>query len=369
MCEVGRQVVRELFEVGAFSIVSRTGGCTSEMLRVCLDDHEALLLPSAVEDFARHRSPESIFNCFTMATMTALQKPEGGIRGIAVSTSFHRLVAKTMAKQFMTDVEHHDPEMTVLSIDGIAAYDHVYRSSIPKLHEIPSLRSMLPFDRKTYARASTYWWSDEDGVSHGIGQYEGEEQGDFLMPLLFSLATMRWQKSKNSLFDGEFPFLDDVYVMARGCSTSANSTSGNSTSRQLAEVEIGRSRTDGVCSVSSCFSFFFSCFCLPFTFSFSSSSYSSDSSFCFCSVSVFCPQKLEPCTLKPSAAFRWTRLRSPPLDLPSSSAGPPPSAGPTLRWTPPPLDRPKFRPFLPSPAPIFALSLSLGVFSWNFGGV
>ena len=36
---------------------------------------------------------------------------------------------------------------------------------------------------------------------------------------------------------------------------------------------------------------------------------------------------------------------------------------------PPPPDLPKFRSFVPSPAPIFALSLSLGVFSLNFGGV
>ena len=175
-----------------------------------------------------------------------LQKPEGGIRGIATSTSFRRLVAKTMAKQFMTDVEQacapfqfalstragtdcvghavrvvtdHDPEMTVLSIDGIGAYDHVYRSSIlSKLHEIPSLRSMLPFVRKTYARASTYWWSDKDGVSHRIGQHQGGEQGDPLMPLLFSLAIHNaLAEVKEQLLDGEFlfAFLDDVYVLAK----------------------------------------------------------------------------------------------------------------------------------------------------------
>ena len=173
-----------------------------------------LLLTSAAEDFARTSVSEGNFNWFTMAT--ALQKPEGGIRGISTTTSFRRLVAKTMAKQFMTDVEQacapfqfalstragtdcvghavrvatdHDPEMTVFSIDGIGAYDHVSRSSIlSKLHEVPSLRSMLPFVRKTYARVSTYWRSDEDGVSHRIGQHEGGEQGDPLMLLLFSLV-------------------------------------------------------------------------------------------------------------------------------------------------------------------------------------
>ena len=86
----------------AFSGSPGPGGCSNEMLRVCSDDHEALLLLTSVaEDFARASVPESIFNCFTMASMTA---SEGGIRGIATSTSF-RLVAKTMAKQFMKDVE------------------------------------------------------------------------------------------------------------------------------------------------------------------------------------------------------------------------------------------------------------------------
>ena len=121
------------------------GGCTNEMLKVCLDNTEALhLLTSAAEDFARSSIPDCIFKAFTMATMTALQKPDGGIRGIATSTSFRRLVAKTLAKQFMSDVEKacapfqfalstragtdcvghavrvvtdDDPEMTVLSID------------------------------------------------------------------------------------------------------------------------------------------------------------------------------------------------------------------------------------------------------------
>ena len=125
------------------------GGCTNEMLKVCLDNTEALhLLTSAAEDFARSSVPDCIFEAFTMATMTALQKPDGGIRGIATSTSFRRLVAKTSAKQFMVDVEQacspfqfalstraatdcvgqavravtdQYPEMSVLSIDGIGS--------------------------------------------------------------------------------------------------------------------------------------------------------------------------------------------------------------------------------------------------------
>ena len=81
------------------------GGCTNEMLRVCLDDVETLaLLVSAAEDFARAETPD-VTRSFMLATMTALQKKDGGVRGIATGTSFRRLVAKTLARQFSAAVE------------------------------------------------------------------------------------------------------------------------------------------------------------------------------------------------------------------------------------------------------------------------
>ena len=112
--------------------------------------------------------------------MTALQKPDGGVRGIATGTSFRRLVAKTLARQFSKQVEttcapfqfalstragtdcvghairaltDADLTATVLSIDGIGAYDHVLRSAMmSKLFDVPCLRGLLPFVRATYAQ-------------------------------------------------------------------------------------------------------------------------------------------------------------------------------------------------------------------------
>ena len=76
------------------------------MLRVVLDDPEALfLLTAAAEDFARVDVPQCIFGAFMLATMTALQKREGGVRGVATGTSFRRSVAKTLTRQFMDQVE------------------------------------------------------------------------------------------------------------------------------------------------------------------------------------------------------------------------------------------------------------------------
>ena len=43
--------------------------------------------------------------CLMLATMSALEKRDGGVRGIATGTSFRRLVAKVLARQFSEQVE------------------------------------------------------------------------------------------------------------------------------------------------------------------------------------------------------------------------------------------------------------------------
>ena len=82
------------------------GGCSNEILRVCLDDTDTLLLlTAAAEDFARASVSGEVFRVFMLARMTALQKPDGGVRGIATGTVFRRLVAKTLARQHSEAVE------------------------------------------------------------------------------------------------------------------------------------------------------------------------------------------------------------------------------------------------------------------------
>ena len=49
------------------------GGCTNEMLRLCLDDPELVqLLFKAAEVCARARMPDTVMKAFMSATMTAL---------------------------------------------------------------------------------------------------------------------------------------------------------------------------------------------------------------------------------------------------------------------------------------------------------
>ena len=79
------------------------------------------------------------------------------------------------------------PEATVLSIDGVGAYDHVHRSAMmAKLRDTQSLQGLLPFVRSVYFRPSCYKWSTRN--CHDIHQHEGGEQGNSIMPLLCSLA-------------------------------------------------------------------------------------------------------------------------------------------------------------------------------------
>ena len=63
-----------------------------------------------------------------------------GLNGVRVGeTSSRRLVAKTPAPIWESEA---DAEATVLSIDGIGAYDHVHRSAmLNKLLEIPGVRA------------------------------------------------------------------------------------------------------------------------------------------------------------------------------------------------------------------------------------
>ena len=59
----------------------------------------------AAQDFARGQVPNVVCRSLMLATMTALQKNDGGVRGIATGTVFRRLVAKVLARQFSDEVE------------------------------------------------------------------------------------------------------------------------------------------------------------------------------------------------------------------------------------------------------------------------
>ena len=85
-------------------------GMTTEQKKILLDgDPGSSLLWDVATLFARGQLPEDILTAVRVGRMTALQKPDGGVRGIVVGDVFRRLVARTIAKQFAEQAEGHPP--------------------------------------------------------------------------------------------------------------------------------------------------------------------------------------------------------------------------------------------------------------------
>ena len=81
-----------------------------------------------------------------------------------------------------------NPEATVLSIDGISAYDLISRRAmLTGLAGVEGGAQVLPFVNLFYGQPS-YWLEDSMGTVHEVAQGEGGEQGDAMMPLLFALG-------------------------------------------------------------------------------------------------------------------------------------------------------------------------------------
>ena len=135
------------------------------MLRVCLDDHEALLLlKPAAEDFARTSVPREHLQLFHHGHNDGIaeargkhpwhcnqhvipqigRKDDGQTVHDRRGTSLRAIPVRVVhtggtdcvghAVRVVTD---HDPEMTVLSIDGIRSL----RSRVSKLHSVEVARS------------------------------------------------------------------------------------------------------------------------------------------------------------------------------------------------------------------------------------
>ena len=189
-------------------------GMRNEHLRPLLDNAEDCTKFFEISQaFAQAKLPEEIVSALRMGQMTALQKANGGIRGVVVGDVIRRLVAKTLAKQFMTRFEDatktfqyalstragcesiahvvqvmtdRDPNCTVLSIDGVGAFDLVSRRAMmTAVHSMDQGEKLIPFLLQFYGHPSTHVWEDEEGT---VQQGEGGEQGDPLMPALFAMG-------------------------------------------------------------------------------------------------------------------------------------------------------------------------------------
>ena len=98
------------------------------------------------------------------------------------------------AVQALTEV---DPLCTLISVDGIGAFDLISRATMLGAGQA------LPFVRLFYGQPSQCLWADDMGTVHHVDQGEGGEQGDALMPLLFSLGHGALQAVQRQLAEGE----------------------------------------------------------------------------------------------------------------------------------------------------------------------
>ena len=184
------------------------------------------LLFQISQRMARGQVPEAVISIIRMGRLTALSKPDGGVRGIVAGDVVRRLVARTMSEQLSPAVERvtspyqcamttragcecvaHalqglmeiDPQVTVTSIDGLGAYDMTSRGAMLRgLMRVSG--AALPFTRMFYGRLSQYLWEMDSGEVHRIPQGEGGEQGDPMMPLLYCLRQHGALEAANTSF-------------------------------------------------------------------------------------------------------------------------------------------------------------------------
>ena len=226
--------------------ISRGGAAggppASEHLRPLLEHHEDMTrFWRFAQDLAREGVPDDIVELVRLGRMTALQKPTGGVRGIVAGEIIRRLVARTISQQLSPVVESAtapfqyalstksggecivhalqaltdlDGRATVLSIDGIGAFDLISRGAMLNgLRSVPGGDSALPFVLQFYGHPSSYLWDDDEGVTHEIRQEEGGEQGDAMMPLLYALGQHQSVQSQLRPSEGLLAFHDDIYVV------------------------------------------------------------------------------------------------------------------------------------------------------------
>ena len=178
-------------------------GMTSEHLRPILDSaKDSELLWECGQSFARGQVPAEI--CFRWSDSDASLRCTShrvGSGGSWVGMCSASLVARTIAQQInpageqATEPFQHalttragvecvahvvqtltdlDPQATVLSVDGVGAFDLISRAAMLEgLLGIEGGDAVLPFVFQFYSSASTYLWEDESGVSHEIIQRRG----------------------------------------------------------------------------------------------------------------------------------------------------------------------------------------------------
>ena len=169
--------------------VAGPSGMTADHLFSILDSEaDSELLVQVASKLAVGDVPDEVIDGIRVGRLTALAKPDGGVRGIVNGDIFRRLVARTIAKQFAKKAEaatapfqyalstkagcecvahivqaltDQNANATVVTVDGVGAYDLISRSALLEgLLRMENGDQILPFARCFYGSPSTYLWED-----------------------------------------------------------------------------------------------------------------------------------------------------------------------------------------------------------------
>ena len=153
--------------------------------------------------------PVEVIDGIRLGLLTALAKPDGGVRGFVIGDIVRRLVARTIAKQFAKRAEvatapfqcafstkagcecvahivqaltDQDANATVVTVDGVGAVDLISRSPLLEgLLRMENRDQVFPFARCFHGSPSTCLWEDEMENTQEIPQGKGGEQGNVLI--------------------------------------------------------------------------------------------------------------------------------------------------------------------------------------------
>ena len=175
---------------------------TADHLRLILEsEFDTRAFCQAAQDLARRKFLQTWWQCFEWAASQFLQKPSVLFAALCAETScegwwlepLHRRSRLRFWKQRLrsstrwvqrreesllhmqsSPLTDMDSRATVLSIDGISAFDLISRAAmLDGMAQIRGGEAVLPFVLQFYSQPSQYLWTDNYGDNHVILQGEG----------------------------------------------------------------------------------------------------------------------------------------------------------------------------------------------------
>ena len=145
-----------------------------------LDDTDTSeLLLSVCDSLSQARVSSEIAEALMEARITALTKPDGGVRGIATGFS-EASGGKNTREAVQQSVRDRVCAFPVRLVHR--GGDRLRRANVARSNGRETIRALLPF--VTSQRS----WCDEEGERRTVTQAEGGERGDPLVPLLFAIG-------------------------------------------------------------------------------------------------------------------------------------------------------------------------------------